>query len=246
MAQSLLRRASSKVFACLVLIVALAPAYDCAGAEPEDPATEPRGATAAPRGEGLDEQTALPGTTEQVKAPKWLRFPVEYDELKLRRVAVARADATALRERMGKRFSKREVSFYEALSNGRVAGYAYRSSERGKHGRIHYVVYLDLEGTVLSVEVVSSREVRGRAVARESFLAQYRGKSAADPVAVGRDINAISGATISSKALTRGVREAVVVWNYVYTNGAPAYNAAPLSLRFQRQAKPTRRALPSA
>ena len=221
MAQSLLRPASSKALACLVLIAVLAPAYDCAGAEPEDPATEPRGVTAAPRGQGSDGQTALPGTAEQVKAPKWLHFSAEYDELKLRSVAVAPADAAALRGRMGKRFSKREVNFYEALSNGRVAGYAYRSSERGKHGRIHYVVYLDPKGTVLSVEVVSSSEKRGRAVAGKRFLAQYRGKAAGDPLSVGRDISGISGATISSKAVTRGVREAVMVWSHVYTNGTP-------------------------
>jgi Na+-translocating ferredoxin:NAD+ oxidoreductase RnfG subunit len=46
-------------------------------------------------------------------------------------------------------------------------------------------------------------------VAYEPWRKQFRGKTATAPLQVGKDIKNISGATISSNSVTRGVRQAL-------------------------------------
>jgi Na+-translocating ferredoxin:NAD+ oxidoreductase RnfG subunit len=45
---------------------------------------------------------------------------------------------------------------------------------------------------------------------------QYKGKGPADPLQLNRDVDGISGATLSSRAVTLGVRKAVVFWMLRY------------------------------
>jgi Na+-translocating ferredoxin:NAD+ oxidoreductase RnfG subunit len=46
-------------------------------------------------------------------------------------------------------------------------------------------------------------------VAYEAWRKQFRGKTSAAPLQVGKDIRNVSGATISANAVTRGVRRTV-------------------------------------
>ncbi len=121
-----------------------------------------------------------------------------------------------LRARLGRRIRLRKVSFYEAMRGDRIVAVASRSVQGGLHASIHFAVYLDHEGKVARVQVIEHHEVRGAPVAEERFLSQYVGKAAHDPIRVGADVDAITGATISSKAVTRGVRKAVVLWRHFY------------------------------
>ncbi len=156
------------------------------------------------------------GSAKRIGPPSWLRFGTEHDLVRLRTIPVTREDAVTLRARLGKRVRLRKVRFYEAVRDGRIAAVACRSVEAGRHGPIHNVIYFDREGKVARVQMIAQHEVRGAAVAGGRFLSQYVGKAAHDPIRVGADVDAITGATISSKAVTRGVRKAVILWQHFY------------------------------
>ncbi len=156
------------------------------------------------------------GSARRVRPPPWLRFGVSHDLVRLRTIPVTMEDAVTLRARLGKRIRLRKVRFYEAVRDDRIVAVASRSVQGGRHASIHFAVYLDREGKVARVQVIELHEVRGAAVAEERFLSQYVGKVAHDPIRVGADVDAITGATISSKAVTRGVRKAVVLWERFY------------------------------
>jgi len=84
---------------------------------------------------------------------------------------------------------------------------AYRVvSEMGKHQPFEFLVGLDRRLGVEGVILLTYREARGGDVRRARFLRQFAGKTASDPVSLNRDIIGISGATISSNAVARGVR----------------------------------------
>jgi hypothetical protein len=55
------------------------------------------------------------------------------------------------------------------------------------------------------------RESHGADVASERFMAQYAGKSLADPIRVDRDVINVAGSTLSAHAICRGVRKALAV-----------------------------------
>ena len=110
---------------------------------------------------------------------------------------------------------------YEVQVGGASAGYALKVVASGSQGNIEMMVGLDAEGVVTGVSVVSHKETAGigtKVVDNElntagvPVLDQFQGKSAADgTLNVGSNVDAISGATVSSKGVTAGVNAAIAV-----------------------------------
>ena len=84
--------------------------------------------------------------------------------------------------------------------------------EVGFSGPLHLLVGMDLEGVLTGTKVLyyteSYRSFRGNFVEDAGFTQQLTNKSIADAFRLGTDIDTISRATITSWALTRGVRNA--------------------------------------
>lgn len=84
--------------------------------------------------------------------------------------------------------------------------------EVGFSGPLHLLVGMDLEGVLTGTKVLyyteSYRSFRGDFVEDAGFTQQLTNKSIADAFRLGTDIDTISRATITSWALTRGVRNA--------------------------------------
>ena len=79
--------------------------------------------------------------------------------------------------------------------------------ERAYDGPIKILVGLDTHGALSGVLVVEHHEPYGYfSVEPPGFAAQFKGKSIRDPFVVGRDIDAVSRATISMGSATRAIR----------------------------------------
>ncbi len=76
----------------------------------------------------------------------------------------------------------------------------------GKHEYITIAVGINPNGTVKQIEIMDYRESYGYEVRDASWRTQFVGKSAGSPLQLGHDIKNISGATLSSKHVTDGVR----------------------------------------
>jgi len=76
----------------------------------------------------------------------------------------------------------------------------------GKHEFIPFAVAIGADGAVRSVEILEYREAYGGEVMNPRWLAQFAGKKNGDALADGGSIRNISGATLSSKHITDGVR----------------------------------------
>ena len=110
---------------------------------------------------------------------------------------------------------------YEAQAGGSVIGHALKIVASGSQGNIVMMVGLDAEGAVTGVSIVSNSETSGigsKVMNNEPLtsgtgvLDQFIGKSAADgELTVGKNVDAISGATVSSKGVTTGVNAALAV-----------------------------------
>src|SRR5881398_1229932 len=87
-----------------------------------------------------------------------------------------------------------------------LLGFAAVGNVLGKDQPITFLVAIDPADLLKDVDILVYREPYGGEVAYEPWRRQFRGKTAADPIAVGRDIRSISGATISVQAVTAGVR----------------------------------------
>lgn len=76
----------------------------------------------------------------------------------------------------------------------------------GKHEYITLAVGINANGTVKQIEIMEYKESYGYEVREASWRAQFVGKSASSPLQLGQDIKNISGATLSSKHITDGVK----------------------------------------
>ena len=105
---------------------------------------------------------------------------------------------------------------YEAQAGGSVIGYALKIVASGSQGNIEMMVGVDAEGAVTGVSIVKNSETSGigsKVMSNENGVQdQFIGKSAADgTLSVGKNVDAISGATVSSRGVTTGVNAALAV-----------------------------------
>ncbi len=104
---------------------------------------------------------------------------------------------------------------WEAKAGGQAIGRVLAASTQGYSGPIVGLVGLDGSGVVSGVRVLLQTETPGLGakISTAGFLGQYQGKKAGE-VALKKDdpagrIDAITAATISSRALTNAVRKAI-------------------------------------
>ncbi len=102
------------------------------------------------------------------------------------------------------RYSRQPI--WKALANGKQVGWVVQDEVFGKHEFITYAVALDMAGTVLGVEILDYRETHGREVRNANWRAQFHGKQHGAPLRLDNDIQNISGATLSCKHISEGVR----------------------------------------
>jgi hypothetical protein len=89
----------------------------------------------------------------------------------------------------------------------------------GKQELITYALSLDAAGTVLALDILVYRESHGDAIRLPAWRAQFTGKRASDPVRVDTDIRNISGATLSCRHVTEGVRRLLLVYERALARG---------------------------
>lgn len=82
----------------------------------------------------------------------------------------------------------------------------------GKHEFIPLAVGLDDSGAVKSIEILEYREAFGDQVRNPQWLAQFYGKRNGATLTLTKDIQNISGATLSSKHITDGVRRLLATY----------------------------------
>jgi hypothetical protein len=91
-------------------------------------------------------------------------------------------------------------------------GYFFVDAVIGKHDLITYAVALSSEGKVRQLEILEYREAYGGEVRNAHWGAQFIGRQHGDPVHIGRDIQNISGATMSCEHVTDGIRRLLATY----------------------------------
>lgn len=115
--------------------------------------------------------------------------------------------------------SERVLGVERGLKGGEAVGYAVTVSSKGYGGNLVMVVGLSLDGTVKGIRVLSHSETPGLGskAAEAPFASQFEGKRVeafklvkSSPSSDG-EVQAVSGATISSRAVLDGVNLALEV-----------------------------------
>ena len=148
-------------------------------------------------------------------------FP-KSDKVSFKKFQPSKLQREALKRQLGYELSKSSYYFFVAsskTSGGTVVdGYAFIDDEMGQHRPITFAVKLSPDGVVLREEVMVYRESHGSEIRSPRFSKQFKGKTVRDSMRPNKDIDCVSGATISSRAITVGVRRALVLFDTAITS----------------------------
>ena len=96
-----------------------------------------------------------------------------------------------------------------AKKGDEVLGYCVQTGTNGNDGEIGLMVGIDLDGAITKVSILSQKETMYTNKHGE-LIARFDGKAGSVALTQdGGDISAISGATITSRAVTKGVNSAL-------------------------------------
>ena len=110
-----------------------------------------------------------------------------------------------------------EITYYAAINGGETAAYIFTESSKGYGGDVSVMTAIKPDGTVAGVAILDvSGETPGlgQNAAKESFFSQYIGLKKGVSVlkngakAENNEVDAVTGATITSTAVTRAVNKA--------------------------------------
>lgn len=111
----------------------------------------------------------------------------------------------------GVRMRHPEQPIWQVMAGGKPVGWFVLDEVYGKHEFITYAVALDASGAVRSVEILDYRETHGGQIVNPKWRAQFVGKRYGAPLKLDQDVQNISGATLSCKHISEGVRRVLAI-----------------------------------
>jgi hypothetical protein len=123
-------------------------------------------------------------------------------------------------QRIGWKFPEESFELYIGETGDKVDGYAMMHHTIGKYKPMTYMVGVDPTGSCTDVELLVFRDAKGSEVGKKRFNSQYDGKTVSDPIRINKDIINISGATMSVRSMSAGVKRVLVLVDEFYLKPA--------------------------
>lgn len=113
----------------------------------------------------------------------------------------------------------KNVSLSRLNCSDKLMGYACFASSKGKNDYFDYMVLLNENMEIKKVVVLMYRSTYGGEIMAKSWLKQFIGKVKGEEMEFGKDIDGISGATISAPSMAKGVKTVSVMMNELKEKG---------------------------
>ena len=125
-----------------------------------------------------------------------------------------------IEQRIGWKFPEESFELYIGETGDKVDGYAMIHNTIGKYKHMTYMVGVDPKGVCTDVELLVFRDAKGSEVGKKRFNSQYDGRTVSDPIRINKDIINISGATMSVRSMSAGVKRVLVLVDECYLKPA--------------------------
>ena len=140
-----------------------------------------------------------------VEQARTLIFPFA-DELVVRPVQLTPEKMQEIDKLSGVPGRTPQQQAWHALSNGTMIGWFFVDQVIGKHELITCALGINADGSVRRFQIIEYQEAYGYQVRELKWRNQFVGKTAASALEVGTDIGNISGATLSVRHVTDGIK----------------------------------------
>ena len=111
----------------------------------------------------------------------------------------------------------RDKLYYWTISQGdTTVAYAFLDNVVGKSMPITFMVILNINGDIINANVIKYREAYGSEVSSTDWLEQFFTLNNKSGYKIGKDINGISGATISVKSMSKGIQKITTLYALIH------------------------------
>ncbi len=104
---------------------------------------------------------------------------------------------------------------YKIAVKDTVIAFGFLDNVYGKSMPITFFVLIDINGNIISTNIIKYREAYGGAVSNKAWNEQFTGKNREANFKVGGDIGSISGATISVNTVTKGIKKILLLYEKI-------------------------------
>jgi Na+-translocating ferredoxin:NAD+ oxidoreductase RnfG subunit len=129
--------------------------------------------------------------------------------IKESQLKLSEQDKAAIEAAMGMKLKQNNYTVFKGYKNDNFLGTAYILDQLGKYYPITMMIHVLPDHSVGNVRIMIYRERIGAEVRKNRFLKQFRRKTLANKLLVDRDIDGITGATISSWSVATAVKKAL-------------------------------------
>ncbi|MBT6440434.1 MAG: FMN-binding protein [Flavobacteriales bacterium] len=103
-------------------------------------------------------------------------------------------------------FKLNENKFFQLWDNAELKGYMYIDKAKSKFDTFDYMVLFKPDLSIMTSKVLLYREDYGGEITSKRWLKQFDDKANGEEMGLGNDIQVISGATISCRSITAGIK----------------------------------------
>jgi len=139
-------------------------------------------------------------------------------ELSLNKYSIPDESRRQTENQVQQKFFNNYVYIWKICTQDSLKGYAVLDNTYGKSLPITFLVIFSPGGKIIRVDVIRYREPYGGAIASRNWLNQFIGKISNDYFRVNKEIDSISGATISVNSVTRGVQKLSLLIENIISN----------------------------
>lgn len=135
------------------------------------------------------------------------------DKIVKKRIRLSTAQRAAIGKLTTRVVRDKTMTFYVGKKGGETLGYAVVERVVNRTWPIAYIVVINTDGSVKNVEVLTYEGARNWGVQYEPWLKQFYGMKAEDDY---RSISGITGATVSVRTMTAGVRKIASAYKVIF------------------------------
>ena len=110
------------------------------------------------------------------------------------------------------KFYRDKLYYWTISQDDTTIAYAFLDNVIGKSMPITFLVILNINGNIINTNVIKYREAYGGEVGNKGWLQQFYYRNNNSSYNIGRDINGISGATISVKSMSKGIQKITTLY----------------------------------
>ena len=113
------------------------------------------------------------------------------------------------------KFYRDKLYYWTISQRDTTIAYAFLDNVIGKSMPITFMVILNIDGNIINANVIKYREAYGSEVGNKGWLQQFINFNNNSDYSSGKDIDGISGATISVKSMSKGMQKITILYSLI-------------------------------